>query len=96
MNVSPSILSWALIPMSLLHLTSSAVLLARSHRHAIDSVPFLWLVIFYAGGFVLSFIVGMLIVIRRGERTRYELVDKVAIAVAAGAIVVFASICRSS
>jgi hypothetical protein len=38
----------------------------------------------------------MLIVIRRGERTRYQLVDKLAIAVAAGAIVVFASICRSS
>jgi hypothetical protein len=94
MNVSPSILSWGLIPMSLLHLVSALVLTLRSHQHTLGSVPFLWKAIFYPGGIVLMFVVGMLIVIRRGERTRYQFVDKFAIAVAALAIVVFTAICR--
>ena len=40
------------------------------------------------------FVVGMLIVIRRGERTHYEFVDKAAVVVAAVAIVVFVTIVR--
>jgi len=80
--------------MSLLHLASAVVLTVHSHQHTLGSVPFLWKAIFYPGGIVLMFVVGMLIVIRRGEHTRYELVDKLAIAVAAVAIVVFATICR--
>jgi hypothetical protein len=94
MNVSPSILSWGLIPMSLLHLASAVVLTARSHQHTLGSVPFLWKAIFYPGGIVLMFVVGMLIVIRRGEHARYQLVDKIALLIAVAAIAVFATICR--
>jgi len=94
MNVSTSLLSWGLIPMSLLHLTSAAVLSVRSHQHTLGSVPFLWKAIFYSGGIVLIFVVGMLIVIRRGEHTRYQLVDKIAVVVAVAAITIFAIICR--
>jgi hypothetical protein len=94
MNISPSILSWGLIPLSLLHLVSAVVLTVRSHQHTLGSVPFLWKAIFYPGGIVLMFVVGMLIVIRRGEHTRYQLVDKTALAVASVAIVLFAVICR--
>jgi len=95
MNISPTILSWGLIPMSLLHLASTAVLSGHAPQHELDSVPFLWKAIFYPGGFVLMFIVGMLVVIRRGERTRYQLVDKIAIAIAAVAIAMFAVLCRN-
>ena len=41
-----------------------------------------------------SIVFGVLIVIRRGEHTRYQLVDKLALTVAAVAIVVFAVFCR--
>jgi len=94
MNISPSILSWGLIPMSLMHLASGVVLSVHSHQHTLESVPFLWKAIFYPGGIILMFVVGMLIVIRRGEHTRYEFVDKVAFVVATVAITVFATICR--
>jgi len=94
MKVSPSILSWGLIPMSLLHLASAVVLIVRSHQQTLGSVPFLWKAIFYPGGMVLMFVVGMLIVIRRGERTSCQFVDKVAVALATVAIVVFAILCR--
>jgi hypothetical protein len=95
MNVSPSILSWGLIPMSLLHLASAAALAVRSHQHTLASVPFVWKALFFPGGFVLMFVVGMLIVIRRGERTRYQLVDKLALALAFIAIAAFAIVCRT-
>jgi hypothetical protein len=96
MNVSPSILSWGLIPMSLLHLASATVLTVHSHQSTPGSIPFLWKAIFYPGGIVLMFVVGMLIVIRKGEHTRYQCVDKLAIAVALVAIVVFAAVCRGA
>jgi hypothetical protein len=94
-NISPSILSWGLIPISLLHLGSSFVLSSHSHEKSLGSVPFLWTAIFYAGGFILMFLAGVLIVIRRGEHTRYQLVDKTALAIAVSAIVVFAILRRS-
>ena len=81
--------------MSLLHLGSSVVLLSHSHEKSLGSVSFLWMAIFYAGGFILMFVVGILIVIRRGERTHYQLVDKTALAIAVSAIVVFAILRRS-
>ena len=80
--------------MSLAHLASSVVLSVHSHLHTLGSVPFLWKAVFYPGGFILMFVVGMLIVIRRGERTRYQLVDKIALVIAIAAIAVFAIICR--
>ena len=94
MNISPSSLSWGLIPMSLVHLVSSAVLLVHCQQHTMGSVSSLWPAIFFPGGFILMFVVGMLIVIRRGERTHYEFVDKAAVVVAAVAIAVFVTIVR--
>ncbi len=79
--------------MSLLHLGSSVVLSSHVHQHTLGHVPYPWGVIFYIGGFILMFVVGMLIVIRRGEHTRYARVDKVALVVAFAAILVFAAIC---
>ena len=95
MNVSPTILSWGLLPMSLAHLASSVVLWVHSHQHTPGSVSFLWPAIFYPGGVVLMFVVGMLIVIRSGEHTRYQFMDKLALAAASVAILVFAAICRT-
>ena len=93
MNVSPTILSWGLIPMSLAPLASSTILLAHSHSHTLGSVPFLWRATFYIGGFVLVFVALMLLIIRRGEHTRFVSVDKVALATVAISIAVFVAIC---
>ncbi len=75
--------------MSLAHLASSVMVMVHSHQPTLGAISFLWKAIFYPGGFVLMFVVGMLIVIRRGEHTRYELVDKIALVIA-----IFATICR--
>ena len=80
--------------MSLVHLVSSAVLLVHCQQHTMGSVSSLWPAIFFPGGFILMFVVGMLIAIRRGERTHYEFVDKAAVVVAAVAIAVFVTIVR--
>jgi len=93
MNLSPSILSWGLIPISLIHLTSSVVLLQEPNSHtSVSGIP-LWPAIFYPGGFVIMFVVGMLIVTRRGEHTKYRFIDKVALGIAAIAIIAFVAIC---
>jgi hypothetical protein len=80
--------------MSLAHLASSVVLSVDSRKPTVGSVPLFWETIFYPGGIVLMFVVGMLIIIRRGERTRYQLVDKAALVIAVVAIAVFAIMCR--
>jgi hypothetical protein len=82
--------------MSVLHLSSSVVLSVHSQQHAASTVSFLWRAIFFSGGFALMLTVGMLIMIRWDEHTRYARVDKVALAMSLVAIVVFAVICRSS
>jgi hypothetical protein len=95
MNISPRILSWSLIPMSLAHLGASIELLADLHQHTVSTTPFFWKAIFYPGGIVLMFVASMLIIIRRGEHTHFQLIDKIALATAAGAIFVFAATCRN-
>ena len=82
--------------MSLLHIASSAVVSVHAHQQTRTEVPFIWRAIFLPGGVVLMFVVGMLIMIRWDEQTRYERVDKVAIATALVAIAGFAYICRST
>jgi hypothetical protein len=93
MNISPTILSWGLMPMSLLNLASSVVLSLHPQQHTLGSVPFFWRAGFYIGGFATIFVAGMLIVIRWDEHTRYARTDKAALLVATVAIVVFAAIC---
>jgi hypothetical protein len=93
MNISPSIISWGMMPLSLLHLASSVVLFMHSCQRASGETPFIWRAIFFPGGVVLMLLVGMLIMIRWDERTRFARVDKIALTIALIAIAGFAGIC---
>ena len=83
-------LSWGLIPLGVLWLVSGVVHGIHFHNGALNSVPSFWLAMFYVGGPIVLFIAGMLITIRRRERTRFAPVDRVSLWIATVGVVVFA------
>lgn len=79
--------------MSLLSLASSILFCLQYEQGTLKSVPWLWGAVFYIGGFIVVFVACMLVVIRRGERTRFALVDKVALGFAVISSVAFIIMC---
>ena len=93
MNMSPSILSWGLLPMSLLSLASSILICLHNNQETPKSLPWLLGALFYIGGFIVVFVACMLGIIRRGEKTGFAVVDKVALGLAVISSVAFIIIC---
>ena len=79
--------------MSLLSYAASIIFGGHFQHGTLKSVHWIWGAIFYIGGFVVVFVACMLVVIRRGERTRFALVDRVALGVAVISSVAFIIMC---
>ena len=90
MNVPPTILSWSLIPLGLLWLISGVIHGIHYRGDFFESVPGFWLAMFYVGASIVVPTAGILISIRRRERTRFARVDKVALTIAALGAILFA------
>jgi hypothetical protein len=87
MDVSPSILSRSLIPLSVLSLVVSiAVWVDPGHGRHFASF---WGAFFYLGGFAVVFLACILVMVRRGERSSFARADKVALCLAVISTAVF-------
>ena len=89
MNVSPTLLSWPLIPLGLIWLASAAVHYPHFRGGAFGTTPSVWLTIFNVGGLVIAALAGTLISIRRRERSRFKLIDRIALIISCVCVVVF-------
>jgi len=75
-KISPSLLSYALLPLSLAWIVSA--ILQRTY----SPLPNFWSIMFCVGGPVALFLAGMLITIRRRDRSQFAVIDRVALLIA--------------
>ena len=89
LTISPTLLSWTIIPLSLAFLLASAVYGSNYYQGTLDRIRAFWLAMFCVGGPVTFALAAMLVVIRRCDRSTVERVDLFALGLAGLGTLVF-------